>query len=181
MYGYSKHAFDIWALRKGYLRSIAGIKYFNVFGPGEDHKGEMRSVVNKAVSQIVSSGGVRLFRSHRSEYGDGEQRRDFVYVKDAVAQTLFYHDHPAVSGLFNCGSGTANTWKSLALAVFAAMGRTPQIEFIDIPSSIREKYQYHTKADTQKARSAGFTRPFMSLEYAVLDYVQGYLAPRKCS
>jgi ADP-L-glycero-D-manno-heptose 6-epimerase len=177
MYGYSKHIFDLWALRSGHLRTIAGIKYFNVFGPGEDHKGDMRSVVNKAVSQIVRTGRVQLFRSHRPEYADGEQLRDFVYVKDAVAQTLFYHDNPNVSGLFNCGSGTANSWKSLALAVFAALGREPNIEFIDMPISIREKYQYFTKADTKKARSAGYNRPFLELEVAVRDYVQRYLAP----
>jgi len=177
MYGYSKHIFDLWALRSGHLKSIAGIKYFNVFGPGEDHKGDMRSVVNKAVFQIVQSGRVQLFRSHRPEYADGEQLRDFVYVKDAVAQTLFYYDNPNVSGLFNCGSGTASSWKKLALAVFAALGKEPNIEFIDMPSSIREKYQYYTRADTTKTRSAGYNRPFLDLEAAVRDYVQRYLAP----
>ena len=177
MYGYSKHMFDLWALRHGHLKSIAGIKYFNVFGPGEDHKGAMRSVVSKAFSQITATGRVQLFRSHRPEYADGEQVRDFVYVGDAVAQTLHYHDYPNVSGLFNCGSGTASSWRKLALAVFAALGREPCLEFIDMPDAIREKYQYHTLADTRKARSSGFTRPFLGLENAVRYYVQGFLAP----
>jgi ADP-L-glycero-D-manno-heptose 6-epimerase len=178
MYGYSKHLFDLWALRSGHLRSIAGIKYFNVFGPGEDHKGEMRSVINKAVSQIVETGKVRLFRSHRPEYADGEQVRDFVYVKDAVAQTLFYRDRPDVSGLFNCGTGKARSWKDLANAVFGALGREPVIEFMDMPASIRDKYQYYTQADMTKARSAGYTRAFFALEDAVRDYVLNHLAPR---
>lgn len=171
MYGYSKHIFDLWALRHGHLNAVAGIKYFNVFGPGEDHKSDMRSVVTKAISQISANGSVRLFRSHRPEYADGEQVRDFVYVKDAVEQTLFFHDNPGVSGLFNCGSGTASSWKKLALAVFAALGKEPRLEFIDIPRSIREKYQYHTLADTRKIHSAGFSRPFFPLEAAVKDYV----------
>ena len=177
MYGYSKHMFDLWALRNGNLKSIAGIKYFNVFGPGEDHKAHMRSVINKAVSQIVDHGKVQLFRSHRPEYADGEQLRDFVYVKDAVAQTLFYHDRPDVSGLFNCGTGKARSWKNLADAVFAALGRTPSIEFIDMPATIREKYQYYTQADMTKARASGYTRATFTLEEAVRDYVQNYLAP----
>lgn len=177
MYGYSKHMFDLWALRRGHLASIAGLKYFNVFGPGEDHKGPMRSVINKAVSQIVDRGRVQLFRSHRPDYADGEQLRDFVYVKDAVAQTLFYHDHPEVSGLFNAGTGRARSWKNLADAVFAALGREPVIEFIDMPVTLREKYQYYTQADMTKARAAGYTRAAYTLEEAVLDYVRNYLAP----
>ena len=178
MYGYSKHMFDLWALRCGHLKSIAGIKYFNVFGPGEDHKQHMRSVINKAVSQIVETGRVKLFRSHRADYADGEQLRDFVYVKDAVAQTLFYHDRPDVSGLFNAGTGTARSWKDLVNAVFASLGRKPEIEFIDMPEPIREKYQYYTKADMTKARAAGYARACFTLEDAVRDYVQGYLIPR---
>jgi ADP-L-glycero-D-manno-heptose 6-epimerase len=175
MYGYSKHLFDLWALRRGHLRAIAGVKYFNVFGPGEDHKGDMRSVINKAVTQIVETGKVRLFRSHRPDYKDGEQLRDFVYVKDAVAQTLYYHDHPEVSGLFNAGTGRARSWNDLARAVFAALGREPLIEYIDMPEPIREKYQYYTKSDTAKARAAGYTREALTLEAAVRDYVVNYL------
>ncbi|OAM89597.1 ADP-glyceromanno-heptose 6-epimerase [Termitidicoccus mucosus] len=175
MYGYSKHMFDLWALRRGHLRAIAGVKYFNVFGPGEDHKGDMRSVINKAVTQIVETGKVQLFRSHRPDYKDGEQLRDFVYVKDAVAQTLFYHDHPEVSGLFNAGTGRARSWNDLARAVFAALGREPVIEYIDMPETIREKYQYYTKSDTAKARAAGYTREAFTLEDAVRDYVVNYL------
>lgn len=177
MYGYSKHMVDLWALRTGRLKSIAGVKYFNVFGPGEDHKGHMRSVINKAVSQIVETGKVQLFRSHRPDYADGEQLRDFVYVKDAVAQTLFYHDHPEVSGLFNAGTGRARSWNDLARAVFAAMGRAPDIEFIEMPASIRDKYQYYTQADMGKARAAGYVREAFSLEDAARDYVRNYLLP----
>ncbi|MDR0902584.1 MAG: ADP-glyceromanno-heptose 6-epimerase [Opitutaceae bacterium] len=175
MYGYSKHMFDLWALRHGHLGAIAGIKYFNVFGPGEDHKAHMRSVINKAVTQIVATGKVQLFRSHRPDYKDGEQLRDFVYVKDAVAQTLFYHDNPKVSGLFNAGTGRALSWNDLARAVFAALGRAPVIEYIDMPETIREKYQYYTKSDTAKARAAGYTREAFTLEDAVRDYVVNYL------
>lgn len=175
MYGCSKHLFDLWALRHGYLRSIAGLKYFNVFGPGENHKGFMRSVINKAVGQIIEHGRVQLFRSHRPDYADGEQVRDFVYVKDAVAQTLFYHDRPEVSGLFNCGTGRPRSWKDLARAVFAALDREPAIEFIDMPESIRDSYQYFTQADMTKARVAGYTRECRSLEESVRDYVQNHL------
>jgi ADP-L-glycero-D-manno-heptose 6-epimerase len=172
MYGYSKQVFDLWALRHGHLQAIAGLKYFNVFGPGEDHKGHMRSVVNKAAGQIMEQGKVQLFRSHRPDFADGEQLRDFVYVKDAVAQTLFYHDWPDVSGLFNCGTGQARSWKNLAQAVFAALGKDPVIEFIDMPAAIRGQYQYFTQADMAKARAAGYTRNCFTLEEAVRDYLQ---------
>lgn len=181
MYGYSKHLFDLWALRSARLKSIAGIKYFNVFGPGEDHKGHMRSVVNKAVGQIVEHGRVQLFRSHRPDYADGRQLRDFIYVKDAVEQTLFYHDRPEVSGLFNCGTGRARSWLDLAHAVFAALGREPVIEFIDMPAAIRGQYQYYTQADMRKAQEAGYTRPTAPLEDAVRDYVQNHLRPAEAT
>lgn len=177
MYGYSKHMFDLWALRSARLKSIAGIKYFNVFGPGEDHKGHMRSVVNKAAAQIVEHGRVQLFRSHHPQYAHGQQLRDFVYVKDAVAQTLFYHDRPDVSGLFNCGTGQARSWLDLANAVFAALGREPVIEFIEMPDAIRDKYQYFTQADMTKARHAGYTHQPASLEASVKNYVQNHLQP----
>lgn len=174
-YGKSKQLFDVWALENDKLDSIAGIKYFNVFGPWEDHKGEMRSLVNKAVAQIRETGRLRLFKSYRSEYGDGEQVRDFIYVKDAVAATMFFHDHPDVSGIFNCGTGTARSWLDLANAVFSAMNRKPVIEFIDMPESIRDKYQYHTQADMQKMAAAGYPGAAWSLEGAVADYVQNHL------
>ena len=122
MYGYSKHMFDLWAIKNRLLDRIVGLKYFNVFGPHEDHKGEMRSVVQKSYQQIRRTGEVSLFKSYRSDYADGEQKRDFIYVKDAVDVTLHFLDHRERGGLFNCGTGLARTWKDLALAVFAAMG-----------------------------------------------------------
>jgi ADP-L-glycero-D-manno-heptose 6-epimerase len=175
LYGKSKQDFDLWAMDRGLLSRIVGLKYFNVYGPYENHKGDMRSVVHKAYRQILDTGSLSLFRSHRPDYEDGKQERDFVYVKDAVAVTLFFHDTPEVSGLFNCGTGSARTWLDLAKAVFAAMSRDPQIEFVDMPESIRDKYQYHTQADTRKLRAAGFSAPFTSIEDGVRDYVQNYL------
>ena len=177
MYGYSKQMFDHWAAREGLFDRIVGLKYFNVFGPCEDHKGEMRSMVHKAYGQVVSTGRVRLFKSHRPGYGDGEQLRDFVYVKDAVEVTLFFDDHSQVSGLFNCGTGQARSWNDLMNALFAAMGRPPEIEYIDMPESLRNQYQYFTQADGAKLRSAGYDRPFTPLEEAVRDYVTTYLDP----
>mgnify|MGYP006416641985 CR=1 FL=1 len=175
LYGQSKQDFDMWAMNRGLLSQIVGLKYFNVYGPHESHKGEMRSVINKAYGQILETGRLQLFRSHQDGYEDGKQERDFVYVKDAVATTLFFHDHLEVSGLFNCGTGTARTWLDLAKAIFAAMGREPNIEFIDMPESIRDKYQYHTLADVSKLHAAGCTAPFTPIEDAVRDYVQNYL------
>jgi ADP-L-glycero-D-manno-heptose 6-epimerase len=171
LYGWSKQKFDVAALREGWLDRIAGIKYFNVFGPGEGHKGEMRSVIHKAYHQIRETGAFQLFRSHRPDYADGGQVRDFVYVKDAVAVTLFFHDHPEISGLFNCGTGRARSWLDLLRAVYAAMGREPAIAFVDMPEHLRDKYQYFTEADTRKLRAAGCRHTFMPLEEAVADYV----------
>ena len=174
LYGQSKQDFDMWAMQRGLLSKIAGLKYFNVYGPYENHKGEMRSVVNKAYRQIQETGKLQLFRSHRPDYEDGTQERDFVYVKDAVKVTLFFHDHPEVSGLFNCGTGSTRTWLDLAHAVFAAMGREPNIEFVDMPDNLRDKYQYHTQADTLKLRDAGYNQPFTAIEDAVRDYIRNY-------
>ena len=176
MYGMSKHLFDLWALRNGVLGKIAGLKYFNVYGPGEDHKGDMRSVIHKAHGQIRETGAVKLFKSYRPDYKDGEQVRDFVYVKDAVAVTLFCGENPQASGLFNCGTGQARSWNDLAQATFAAMGLEPRIEYIEMPVSLRSKYQYFTQAEMGKLRAAGYDRPFTALEDGIRDYVQGGLA-----
>lgn len=176
MYGMSKHLFDLWALRQGVLSRMAGLKYFNVYGAGEDHKDDMRSVVHKAHGQIRDTGTVRLFKSYKADYADGEQVRDFVYVKDAVEVTLFCGENEKASGLFNCGTGQARSWNDLAQAVFAAMGREPQIEYIDMPETLRGKYQYFTQADMSKLRAAGYDRPFTTLEDGIRDYVQGHLA-----
>lgn len=175
IYAKSKQMFDLWALEKGHLNRIAGLKYFNVYGPREDHKGDMRSVVNKAFHQIRETGAVTLFKSHKPEYGHGEQERDFVFVKDAVKATLFFLDNPGISGLFNCGTGTARTWLDLANAVFAAMQLEPEIRFADMPEAIRDKYQYHTCADMTKLRQTGYADTFTSLEQGVSDYVRNYL------
>ena len=168
--------FDLWVLENNLLNRVAGLKYFNVYGPGEDHKGDMRSVVNKAYSQVLNTGEIRLFKSYKPEYEDGKQERDFIYVADAVDATLFFHDHPEVSGIFNCGTGKARTWIDLANAVFAAMEKTPKIVFIDMPEEIRDKYQYHTQADMTKLRKAGYKTPFTELEDGVKDYVRNYLS-----
>ncbi len=182
MYGYSKHLFDLHAQRAGWLPRIVGVKYFNVFGPNEDHKGDMRSLVNKAYQQILGTGRVQLFKSHKPEFKDGEQMRDFLYVKDAVEMTIHFAEHregSQVGGLFNLGSGEANTWLTLTRAIFAALGRTPEIEFVDMPEVLRGKYQYYTKADIAKLRNSGYERPMTPLTEAVRDYVQGYLVPGK--
>jgi ADP-L-glycero-D-manno-heptose 6-epimerase len=178
-YGYSKHLFDLHAKRNGWLDRIAGIKYFNVFGPNEGHKCEMRSLVSKAYEQILETGKVRLFRSHRPDYKDGEQVRDFVYVKDAVAMTLHIADAPTANGLFNIGTGTPRTWVDLATALFTALSLKPNIEFIDMPDHIRNQYQYHTCADISRLKSTGWKNSPTSLEDAVSDYVRNYLAPGK--
>ncbi len=171
MYGYSKQMFDLWALRHGFFEQIVGLKYFNVYGPREEHKGDMRSVVHKAWEQIRATGKVRLFKSYQPQYRDGEQLRDFLFVRDAVEATLFCADNRNVAGLFNCGSGRARTWLDLARAVFAAMEREAQIEFIEMPEALRGKYQYHTEADVTRLRAAGYTKPFTTLEDAISEYI----------
>lgn len=176
MYGYSKHMFDLWASKHELFGQIAGLKYFNVYGPYEDHKGDMRSMVNKSYAQIKKTGKVQLFKSYRAGYADGEQMRDFIYVKDAVAVTLHFLEHRDRGGLFNCGTGQARTWKDLVMAVFSSMKVPPQIEFIEMPEVLRGKYQYFTQADMTKLLKAGYTKPFTPLEDAVLDYVTTYLA-----
>jgi ADP-L-glycero-D-manno-heptose 6-epimerase len=179
MYGYSKHLFDLHAKRAGFLNQIAGLKYFNVFGPNEDHKGDMRSLVHKSTAQVRAEGVIRLFKSYRSDFRDGEQKRDFLYVKDAVAMTLHLATTPKANGLFNIGGGKARTWLDLARAVFAAWKRKPKIEFIEMPEAIRDKYQYFTEANLARLRAAGYTAPVTSLEDAVSDYVRNYLVPDK--
>jgi hypothetical protein len=158
MYGYSKHLFDLWALRQGVTDRVAGLKFFNVYGPREDHKGDMRSVVHKSYGQIQATGEVKLFKSYKPEYRDGEQVRDFVYVKDAVDVCLWLHDNQRASGIFNVGTGTARTWLDLTNAVFSAMGKPPRIQFIDMPETLRPKYQYHTCADIGACRPRDIAR-----------------------
>src|SRR3984893_704393 len=179
LYGESKQLMDLHAWREGWLERVVALKYFNVFGPNEEHKGDMRSVVNKSFAQAMHTGVIRLFKSYRPEYADGEQRRDFLYVKDAVRMTLDLAENRQAAGIFNIGSGKAHTWNDLARAIFSALGRAPKIEYIDMPEAIHDKYQYFTEAKIEKLRSAGYTRPITPLGEAVREYVQNYLAPGK--
>jgi ADP-L-glycero-D-manno-heptose 6-epimerase len=179
MYGYSKHLFDLHARRAGFLNKIVGLKFFNVFGPNEDHKGDMRSLVHKSFAQVQSKGVIQLFKSYRPEYKNGEQKRDFLYVKDCVAMTLHLAANKKASGLFNIGSGEARTWIALTNSVFAALKKKPKIEFIEMPETIRDKYQYFTEANISRLRAAGYKEKITSLENAVADYVQNYLVPDK--
>jgi ADP-L-glycero-D-manno-heptose 6-epimerase len=178
MYGYSKHLFDRWIRRQDLFGHVAGFKFTNVFGPNEWHKGDMRSVVCKAYEQIAADGKARLFQSHRPDFADGEQRRDFLYVKDAVAMILFCLDRN-LAGLYNIGSGRAETWNSLVHAIFAALGQPPRIEYVPMPETLRAKYQYHTCAEMDKLRAAGYAPPTTPLADAVADYVAGYLVPAR--
>jgi len=175
MYGYSKHLFDLWARRNGLLKKIAGLKYFNVFGPNEYHKGDMRSFVPKAFEQINEKGKVGLFKSYKPEFKDGEQKRDFIYIKDAADMTLFFLDNPQLTGLFNIGTGQPRSWNDLVKAVFAAMDKPPNIEYIEMPDSIRSQYQYYTCADITKLRKTGYNKKTTSLEDAIKDYINNYL------
>lgn len=177
LYGQSKQWMDLHAWREGWLDHVVGLKYFNVFGPNENHKGDMRSVVCKSYAEALKTGVIRLFKSYRPEYRDGEQRRDFLYVKDAVDMTLHLAANPAANGIFNIGSGVARTWNELARALFAALQREPRIEYIDMPETIREKYQYYTQADVHKLLATGYDSPITSLEDGVRDYVVNYLVP----
>jgi ADP-L-glycero-D-manno-heptose 6-epimerase len=177
MYGYSKQLFDQHAARHGYLDRIVGLKYFNVFGPNEQHKGDMRSMVLKAFEQIRDTGRVKLFKSYRPEFKDGEQRRDFVYVKDAIDVTLHLAESEQSGGLFNVGSGRAHTWIELATAVFEAMQQPVAIDFVEMPDAIRPNYQYSTVATLNRLRASGYTHEMTPLGEAVADYVREYLLP----
>ena len=170
MYGYSKHMFDIYARQKGISDKITGLKYFNVFGFGEAHKNDMRSVVLKGYEQIKSTGSLNLFKSYNSDYADGEQKRDFLYVKDAARITLFLLLEKKY-GLFNLGRGIAETWNDLARALFKAMNLPVNINYVEMPESLRPKYQYYTKAETDKLLTAGYADGFTSLENAIAEYV----------
>ena len=178
VYGYSKHLFDHYAAKNGMFEHIVGLKYFNVFGPNENHKGDMRSLVNKAFDQINSTGKLQLFKSANPDYADGEFGRDFVYVKDAVDMTLHFMENKT-GGLFNVGSGRMNTWNALADAIFKVLDLPKNVELIDMPEHLRDRYQYHTQADLTRIRDAGYTVDTITLGEAVEDYVQKYLMPGK--
>lgn len=170
-YGESKQMFDEWILSEGLYDSVVGLKFFNVFGPNEYHKGDMKSVIAKAYGKVVSEGRMVLFKSHREGYGDGEQKRDFIYIKDVVNIVLFFMQNQRVNGIFNVGTGCARTWNDLARALFSAVGREPRIEYADMPEHLRARYQYFTQADMKNLRRVGYGEPFASLESAIKDYV----------
>lgn len=175
-YGVSKNEFDKWALCQTEAPPFwAGMKFFNVYGPNEYHKGRMASVIFHAYRQILETGQVKLFRSHHPDFEDGEQLRDFVYVKDVIRVLLFMKDHQPESGLYNLGTGKARTFLDLAKATFAAAGVDAKIDFVDTPMDIRDKYQYFTEARMVKLLDAGYNEGFHSLEEGVKDYVKHYL------
>ncbi len=175
MYGYSKQLFDRWALQHGLLNRAAGLKFFNVYGPNEYHKGDMSSVVYKAFNQIEEKGTLGLFQSHRPDYLDGEQLRDFVYIRDCTRIMAWMIENPSATGLFNIGTGMARSFNDLARATFSALGREPAITYTPMPETLRDKYQYYTCAEIQKLRSAGYSEAFTSIEEGVRRYVQHYL------
>jgi ADP-L-glycero-D-manno-heptose 6-epimerase len=179
-YGWSKLEFDLWALQQKEKPFYwAGLKFFNVYGPNEYHKGRMASVVWHAFNQIKDTGKMKLFRSHNPKYKDGGQLRDFVYVRDVVDVCMFLMNHRKDSGIYNLGSGTARTFLDLAKAVFRSMNAPEDISFIDTPVDIRDKYQYFTEADMTKLKKIGYGKPFASLEDGVNDYVVNYLLHNK--
>lgn len=178
MYGYSKQLFDLWARRRGYLKRLTGCKFSNIYGPNEIHKGEMRSVPLRAFEQISADGKLKLFKSYRTEYANGEQLRDFLYVKDAV-KIILYLFNSGCNGLYNVGSGKAESWNSMAKAAFSALNKPVNIEYIDMPETLRPRYQYYTCANMDKVHNAGFTETPLSMTEAIADYFGNYLVPGK--
>ncbi len=170
MYGYSKQLFDLYAAKQGWLNSITACKFSNVYGPNELHKGGMRSVVCRAYEQITATGKLQLFKSYRADYADGEQQRDFLYVKDAVRMLWFLLNRRDGAGIYNIGSGRAESWNALARAAFAALERPVDLEYIDMPESLRDRYQYYTQAEMAKLQRLGWTEEATSLTDAIRDY-----------
>ncbi|WP_395664790.1 ADP-glyceromanno-heptose 6-epimerase [Methylocella sp.] len=179
LYGWSKHAFDRWALDRAAAGVAppqwAGMKFFNVYGPNEAHKGDMQSLVAKNTAAVAAGETISLFKSHRDDYQDGQQLRDFVYVADCVAVMMWLFDHPDVSGLFNLGTGKARSFLDLTLAIGGALGKNVDVRYVDMPIAIRDRYQYFTQAQMEKLRDAGCDVKFHTLEEGVADYVLNYL------
>ncbi len=178
LYGESKQQFDCWVLEHGYQGKMVGLKFFNVFGPNEYHKEDMKSVVAKSYDRVVSEGKMVLFKSYHPMYADGQQKRDFIYVKDVVDVIFFFMDNQKVNGIFNLGTGQARTWNDLAGSLFSAVGKKVNIEYIDMPEILKPRYQYFTQARMDRLRQAGYLKSFTSLEDAVKDYC-GYLDGKK--
>ncbi len=179
MYGYSKHLFDLWLKRNKLLNKVVSLKFFNVYGPNEYHKENMRSVVCKAFEEISTTGALRLFKSNHEKYADGGQMRDFVYVKDCTRIMHWLLTVPSVNGIFNVGTRTARTWNDLAMAVFSAMNIPPHITYVDMPEELSGKYQNYTKASMDKLIGLGCLPCSITLEEGIRDYVQNYLSPAK--
>ncbi|MBU1076578.1 MAG: ADP-glyceromanno-heptose 6-epimerase [Spirochaetes bacterium] len=176
IYGYSKHAFDLWLMQNKLLNKFTGLKYFNVYGPNEYHKEDMMSVICKAYKQIQETGKLKLFNSYKQGIAHGEQKRDFIYIKDVLEIMYFFYKNPTKSGIYNLGTGIARSFNDLASSIFKAMGKQKQINYINMPIQIRNKYQYFTEADLGKLKKSGYKKKFYSLEEAVIDYVQNHLS-----
>ncbi len=176
--GFSRHLFDRWALRSSALTRIAGLKFFDVYGPGDEHEGDRQSLVSRACADARARGAVTLFKSHRDDCPDGEQQHDYLHVRDGVAAAMFLYERADVNGLFNCGTGRARTALEVAQAVFAALGEEPKIDYVDLPEDQRATCQYFTQADITKLRAAGFDHEFLSLEDGVKTCLQDTLVPQ---
>lgn len=174
-YGYSKHIFDLWVLRNNYQHSLTGLKFFNVYGPNEYHKGNMVSLAYKALEQIKKTNNLNLFKSYDRNYKNGEQLRDFVYVKDCIDVIMWFIDNPDCNGIFNVGTGKAQTWNQVGTSIFKAMNQDPKITYIEMPDSLKKQYQYFTEADISKLRKIGYKKSFFDLEKGINDYYQNYL------
>ncbi|MDR1926169.1 MAG: ADP-glyceromanno-heptose 6-epimerase [Endomicrobium sp.] len=170
IYGFSKHMFDLWLLNTNYISKVVGIKFFNVFGPNEYHKRDMRSVICKSYYDIFSNGEIKLFKSCNSDYSDGGQCRDFVYIKDVVEVIYFLLKNPSITGIFNLGTGKSRTWNDVAKSMFEAVGKKENIEYIDMPDYLKSKYQYFTEAKMDNLKNVGYNKPFMELEDSIKDY-----------
>ncbi len=170
LYGMSKQKFDLYALENNLFDKIVGLKFFNVFGPNEYHKKDMRSVVAKAFMKVDQEGEMNLFKSYKQEYGDGEQKRDFIYIKDVVDVVVYFLENKKIFGIYNVGTGNARTWNDLANALFKALRKPACIKYVEMPETLKTMYQYFTQADMRKLKNSGYIKPFMSLEDAVCDY-----------